>query len=302
MMQIPECNTSADALTALQQVGCAYLVDARIHEPSDMARAMEGVLGAGTLFPYESDRISPRSRLNDHVYTSTDFSAVADIYFHNECCTAPEWPLYIAFYCRKAADQGGATTVTSVRQITDALPTYIMDKLQRVGVHYTRNLGGDFGNSIDYTFGTTDRSAIKQHCAATGMDCTWLEDNRMRLEFIRAPLVRHPRTGEVLWFNNVAFWHPKSLDRALRLGLRGKMEAELAFSSRLGDKTPIPAEWIDAMLAAYSDARVPFSWREGGMLILDNMLYAHGREKFRGKREVWVTMAQKVHRSTVEVH
>jgi hypothetical protein len=36
---------------------------------------------------------------------------------------------------------------------------------------------------------------------------------------------------------------------------------------------------------------VLFSWRRGDLLVLDNLLAAHGRKPFEGDREILVAMA-----------
>lgn len=297
---ISVCDLSNAALQ-LERTGTAYIPDLNFQHPQEMADALERVLGKNRLIAYEEDKISPRTRLSDFVYTSTDFSAVADIYLHNECCTKPDWPLYIAFYCKKAASKGGNTTVASTREVGKRLPTTIVDHFKEGGVFYTRNLGGHVGNSIEYSFGTTDRSEINEYCRRSGMMAEWSDDGRLRLSFRRAPLVRHPRTSEPLWFNNAVFWNPRSLDRIVRRGVLGMDPSTLAFNSYRGDEAAIPEDWMQAMIAAYDKSRIPFQWSEGGMLILDNMLYSHGREKFEGERVVWVAMAEPIQRSDVSL-
>jgi len=39
---------------------------------------------------------------------------------------------------------------------------------------------------------------------------------------------------------------------------------------------------------------VSFPWQPGDLLMLDNMLVAHGREPFAGRREILVGMAEAV--------
>lgn len=296
--QIPVRTDYSSARRALFDNGCVYMPGRTFVDPVQMATAMETLVGQGTLIAYEEDKISPRSRLGEFVYTSTDFSAVADIYLHNECCTKPSWPLYIGFYCRRAADKGGNTTVSSIREVTRNIPVEIRDRFHELGILYTRNLGGDIGNSISYTFGTVDRETIDRYCADAGMKAEWVADDRLRLSFSREPMATHPKSDEVLWFNNAVFWNPRSLDRILQLGLRNRRESEFAFNSYFGDGTPIPTGWVDAVKRVYDASRMEFAWTEGGFLILDNMLYAHGREKFQGEREVWVTMAHAVKRKS----
>ena len=132
------------------------------------------------------------------------------------------------------------------------------------------------------------------------MTVEWQGDE-LHLSFSRAPEVRHPLHDEPVWFNNAVFWNPASLDRTLRLGLRHLPASKLPLNALLGNGTDIPTGWMAEMKDAYEASHVPFRWGEGGMLILDNMRYAHGREKFRGERSVWVAMAHGVERDAVEL-
>jgi len=43
---------------------------------------------------------------------------------------------------------------------------------------------------------------------------------------------------------------------------------------------------------AYSQEETIFAWQEGDILMLDNMLVAHGRKPYAGTRRVVVGMAQ----------
>ena len=45
-------------------------------------------------------------------------------------------------------------------------------------------------------------------------------------------------------------------------------------------------------MQVYSDLSIVFPWREGDVLMLDNMLTAHGRKPFVGKRKVVVGIAE----------
>ena len=56
--------------------------------------------------------------------------------------------------------------------------------------------------------------------------------------------------------------------------------------------------------AFFYDCAVSFAWRRGDVLMLDNMLVAHGRATFKGDRRVVVAMAQtaseQAHQTTSE--
>ena len=58
------------------------------------------------------------------------------------------------------------------------------------------------------------------------------------------------------------------------------------------DGSPIDPEMLDHISSVYENNAVVFSWQAGDVMLLDNMLAAHGRRPFVGKRRVMVGMAE----------
>src|SRR5262249_42308971 len=95
------------------------------------------------------------------------------------------------------------------------------------------------------------------------------------------------------WFNQAHLFHVSSLRAELRAALLAEFgEGELPRNACYGDGSPIEAAVLDEIRAAYAKASVAFPWEEGDVVMLDNMLVAHGRRPFAGARKVVVAMAE----------
>jgi hypothetical protein len=64
--------------------------------------------------------------------------------------------------------------------------------------------------------------------------------------------------------------------------LQESEDGELPANFYYGDGSPIESEGLDQLRAAYHAETVSFPWQKGDLLMLDNMLVAHGRAPFSG--------------------
>jgi alpha-ketoglutarate-dependent taurine dioxygenase len=58
-----------------------------------------------------------------------------------------------------------------------------------------------------------------------------------------------------------------------------------------GDGTPIDVDDLNGIRAAYDEVTFHFDWRKDDIVLLDNMLYTHGRQPYSGPRKILVGMA-----------
>ncbi|HEX6285127.1 MAG TPA: TauD/TfdA family dioxygenase, partial [Pyrinomonadaceae bacterium] len=100
-------------------------------------------------------------------------------------------------------------------------------------------------------------------------------------------------TRETIWFNHAVFFNIHSLDKAARDSLRaGVDDFDLPFNTFYGDGSPIEPSVVEEIYEVYRQEQVAFDWQAGDILMLDNMLVAHGREPFVAPREIAVAMAE----------
>jgi hypothetical protein len=74
--------------------------------------------------------------------------------------------------------------------------------------------------------------------------------------------------------------------------LHGSGVDDLPNNTYYGDGSPIESSVLDEIREAYRREAASFAWQEGDILMLDNMLVAHSRNPYVGRREVLVAMAE----------
>jgi alpha-ketoglutarate-dependent taurine dioxygenase len=254
---------------------------------------------SGELLEY-TDRSSPRSEIGRNIYTSTDHPADQAIFLHNENSYSSTWPLRIFFFCVTPAQQGGATPLADCRRIYQSIDPSIRATFAAKQVIYVRNFGDGLGLSWQTTFQTTDRDEVDAFCQRAGIKTEWKVGNRLRTIQLRRAVARHPRSGEMVWFNQVPLFHISMLDPLLRTTLLTEFEQEdLPLNVYYGDGSPIEPEVVEHLCAVYQQETTTFAWQQGDLLMVDNMLVAHGREPFVGPRKVLVGMSNSVQASQV---
>ena len=96
------------------------------------AFARVGRACAGTLMDY-GERSSPRSRVAERVFTSTDHPPELPIVLHNEQLYTLNWPMTIMFCCVQPAAEGGRTPIADVRRVLARLPAALVDAFETRG-------------------------------------------------------------------------------------------------------------------------------------------------------------------------
>ncbi|MEO3922620.1 TauD/TfdA family dioxygenase [Plantactinospora sp. CA-294935] len=240
-----------------------------------------------------SERSSPRSTIKGQVYTSTDYPPEEEIFLHNENSYQAVWPLTLYFYCRQAPATRGATPLADIRKVYRAIDPTIREEFVRRGWMVVRNFHGSFGTSWQQIFNTDDRAAVTEYCAGNGIETEWRDGGGLRTRAIRKPVHTHPVSGETVWFNHATFFHVTTLPKDVREGVLEIFDEEdLPTNTYYGDGARIPDDVITHLRDCYRAATVRFDWQYDDVLVVDNMLAAHGREPFTGPRQIAVAMAE----------
>lgn len=240
-----------------------------------------------------SERSSPRSQVSGNVYTSTDYPPDKSIFPHNEQSYNLNFILRIFFCCVTPAERGGETPLADCRNVYKSLDPAVRERFAERKYMYVRNFRGHVGLSWQTAFQTTDRSRVEAYCRANEIEYEWRGADWLKTRQVRPAVARHPRTGEMVWFNHMTFFHVSTLEPAVRDSMLSVFEeGDLPNNTYYGDGSPIEASVLEELRGAYLAEKRMFPWREGDVMMVDNMLVAHAREPFAGARKVIVGMAE----------
>ena len=260
----------------------------------DRLARLEELIAATSQRPADyNEPATPRTQVSGGLYTSTDFPASKRIFMHNENSNCSNWPLKLYFQCVVAAATGGETPVADSRRMYQRLDKALVRRFEERGVLYVRNFGIGVGLPWAAVFKTDDRAEMESYCAQNGITPEWGEEDRLRISYRRHGVGRHPVTGDKVWFNHVSLFHSSVIEEEAREGLLAELGEEgLPFNAFYGDGSPIGAGELEEIYGVYEEEMVPVEWNEGDILMVDNMLAAHGREPYTGERRVVVGMAE----------
>jgi alpha-ketoglutarate-dependent taurine dioxygenase len=222
---------------------------------------------------------SPRQRLADGVYTSTEYPQHLHLSLHNEMSYTHRWPTQLFFTCVEAPTEGGETPIADSRVLLRRIPNDIVKEFSRKRVKYLRRLPSftNDGYSWQESFETDDRRVVEKYCEQGNVSFEWQTDGTLLLTETRPATTTHPLTGEEVWFNQADSFQS-----------RGNPKSRL--DAWFGDDSEISDRSLVQIRAAINRVSVLIKWQLGDVLVLDNLLTAHGRCPFSGPRKILLAM------------
>jgi alpha-ketoglutarate-dependent taurine dioxygenase len=270
--------------------GAILFRDFGLSEVTEFEELIQAV--SGPLLDY-SYRSTPRTVISGKIYSSTEYPAHQSIPLHNENSYSLSWPRKIWFFSVKVADQGGETPIADSRKIYNAIPAEIRDCFERKGLMYARNYGTGLDLPWQDVFQTSSRAVVENYCRTSNIEFEWIGDDQLRTRQRCQVVEQHPVTAQMVWFNQAHLFHVSRLPAEVRDWLLAAFgEDNLPRNVYFADGSPIDAAMLDEISRACESQAVVFPWQPGDVLLLDNMLTAHARHPFVGKRKVVVGMAE----------
>jgi alpha-ketoglutarate-dependent taurine dioxygenase len=236
-----------------------------------------------------------RGSVSGKIYTPVTYPANKLLLWHNENSFNDAWPMKIWFCCATPAPEGGETPLVDSRRVFEVLDPKIRERFIEKKVMYVRNYKEGLGQGWQAIMRATNRAEAEDFCRKNLMEFEWKEGNGLLTRCVRPAVARHPRTGEMVWFNQAQHWHRACLDAETRESLRALFaEDDFPRNCYYGDGSVIEDSVMEEILEVYRQLEVSFPWRAKDVVMLDNMLTAHGRNPYVGERKLYVAMGEMI--------
>tara|TARA_Y100000310_G_C20656750_1_gene802367 strand:+ start:160 stop:1194 length:1035 start_codon:yes stop_codon:yes gene_type:complete len=260
---------------------------------SDQQAFLTCVQGIGQPLLNYKDRSTPRTDLGKKIYTSTEYPPDQSIPLHNENSYTSSWPDNLWFWCDVAPRSGGETTLASSSRIYQSIDPDVREEFERKKICYVNNYRSGLGLSWQTAFQTDNRAEVESYCDANNIAYKWTGDDALRTSRTGQASLLHPVTGEKVWFNQAHLFNTNSLAEEVKHSLHVLYkESELPRQSYFGDGTAIDDQVLQHISSVYRAHTTVYPWQQHDLLLIDNLLKAHGRNPFNSDRRVLVAMTK----------
>lgn len=304
---IEEIRGSREAITGkLHQYGALLLRGYPIHTAAEFNEVVSA-LGLGQCLDYIGGD-SPRNKVHDKVYTSTEASPDFKIPLHNELSYVKHYANHIYFWCDTPPLKDGETIIGDARKIYNDIKPDVKERFERHGLkyisrYYHKNKAIDFINKLQpghktwmKSFEAKSKEEVEEKCRKQEFDFKWLANDWLQIERTRPASLAHPHTHEKVWFNQAHTFdfNPKFLGWWRYIGSKifYSIPDTLVNEVRFADGTKIPREDMYHILDTLDRNTIKFQWKHGDLLVIDNILGMHGRAPFTGKRRILTALTK----------
>ena len=154
---------------------------------------------------------SPRNKIYEGVYTSTEAPPSFKIPLHNELSFVKHYPKHIYFFCEVAPQANGETIIADTRKVYDAIDTEVRERFMHKGLRYVscyfyknhlmQLLTKNSHKSWIQVFETESKSEVEKLCHEHDFEFRWAKNDWLQISQVRPATLHHPETGEKAWFN-----------------------------------------------------------------------------------------------------
>ncbi|MBX9403192.1 TauD/TfdA family dioxygenase [Lysobacter sp. BMK333-48F3] len=233
----------------------------------------------------------PLASASENVYFATPYPKHLEIQFHNEASHTHTWPSRQLFFCLEPAPEGGEWTLSDGRRVIERLPAQMLERFRELGLVYRRRFIRGLDASWEQFFKVGSLQELRDKISPTGHEIDAPSENDVTVSYRTHALLHIPERGTEAWFNQILLHHPDALpaevDSLLRKHFQRDQFPRTVF---FGDGSPIPAEWVRTIDRVLSECSVRIQTQTHDVLLVNNLLLAHGRLPYSGNRQIRVAL------------
>ena len=149
-----------------------------------------------------------------YIFSASELPDFYPIPQHCEMSYMQTPPRKLFFWCGTTPREGGETPICDFRKVYAQMDPSIRDQFESKGIRNIRNYEGPNGGSKfdlwklkrwDEMFLSTDKKEVEAHCKHNQIEYHWKENNKLKLVDNYDSVIKHPVTGEKVWFNHCNF-------------------------------------------------------------------------------------------------
>ena len=202
----------------------------------------------------------------------------------------PISPSKLFFFCKSAAEEGGATPLCRSDKLFSALKQFdsqLADDFEQKGLKYTTYMPAaddatsGQGRSWKSTLSVQNKEEAHSKLTELGYKWEWLEDGSLKAITPVLPAVVTLENGVQVFYNQLI---------AAYMGWKGVRENP-SVAITFGDGSAIPKAGLDKIVELSKEFTFDLAWQDGDVALVDNEMAMHGRRPFTGERKRQVLVA-----------
>lgn len=244
-------------------------------------------------FTYK-ESLSNAVRINftERVFTANEAPKDVEIYLHHEMAQTPISPSKLFFFCKSAAENGGATPLCRSDMLFSELQKQdqtLANEFEEKGLKYTTHMPAEDdpnsgqGRSWKSTLSVESVEEGEAKLKELGYSWKWMPDNSLRATTPVLPAVVTLKNGNKVFYNQLI---------AAYMGWKGVRENPSS-AITFGDGSHISSSSLELIASLAAEFTFDLPWQDGDVALVDNYMAMHGRKPFSGerKRQVLVALA-----------
>lgn len=259
-----------------------------------------------------------RVRITDKVFTSSEAPPHTIIAPHNELNMVPVRPSVLALFCQVQPDLYGETPIINTEKLFNSLSPSLQHKIANFPQRFVRYVPNHL---LELVFEGLSREEITKLLTEQKFDFDWEEDGSLNFACSYITLFSHPRTRRLCfclsivdclvsreWYRNISQryplgkrlyynWLPASLYKEYQQRLttaatvvdgsqKRTSTLNAYFVNAQGQSTTMTSREAKELGKAEWENASIFQWKQGDILVIDNLQVAHSRLNTGQKRKI----------------